>query len=232
MQYQQDVVNQFHSIIELYYNEAELSNENKTRENQAATKIQQWYRMHVKRIKYLKIRYNTIIVEKFAKGYLARMLMKRNSDNRYNERNLKYFSYQATQIQRYFRGYHYRKYYLNWATRKEYLTFLKRKNETFLEELKRVEQEEAQQLKIRQEQLAKTEFESLARNLHHLSSTKSISGIYNRPFGNKDIVFDMDVESHLKIVFHSNYEWEKSQQMSRYTRTKKLSMQTKLKPLK
>jgi hypothetical protein len=50
----------------------------------------------------------------------------------------------------------------------------------------------------------------LARNLHHLTSTKSISGIYNRPFGNRDVVFDMDIESHLKIVFHSNFEWEKS----------------------
>ncbi|CAD8143832.1 unnamed protein product [Paramecium octaurelia] len=232
MQFQQLIQNNFQSIVELYYHQAKLSGENRVTEIKASTRIQAWHKMHKLRVHYIKIRFSTVIIQKFARGYIARMLMKRNNDSRYNERNIKYFSYHATQIQRHFRGYHYRKYYINWSTRKAYLEFLKTKNQDFLEELKKVEVDENQQLKVRQEQLARTEFESLAKNLHHLSSTQTIAGVYNRPFGNKDIVFDMDVESHLKVVFHSNYEWEKKRQMSRYTKSNKLNQSNKLKPLK
>ena len=34
----------------------------------------------------------------------------------------------------------------------------------------------------RQEQTARTEFAELASNLHHLSSTKAIPGVYNPPY--------------------------------------------------
>lgn len=151
--------------------------------------------------------------------------MRRNNDTRYGERNLKYFSYQATVIQRHFRGYYYRKYYIDFETRKAYLLFLKQKNETFKEELIRRSIQDQEELRVREEQLARTEFERLASNLHHLASTRTQPGVYNRPYGSKDVVFDMDVESHLKIVFHSNYEWHKRKQMSRYSLRK-------LKPLK
>jgi hypothetical protein len=46
------------------------------------------------------------------------------------------------------------------------------------------------------------DFFSIASNLHHLVSTKTIPGIYNSPMiheENKPIVFSANVETHLKV---------------------------------
>lgn len=49
----------------------------------------------------------------------------------------------------------------------------------------------------------------LAKNLHHLSSTKNIPGVYNSPFAlNKPAVFDRTVEDHLKAAFKDTYKWK------------------------
>lgn len=77
--------------------------------------------------------------------------MKRNNDQRFNERNSKYYSNLAVVIQRHYRGYYYRKYYINFAVRKQFLQFLKNKNETFRGELLEVEQMEIEDLKVREE---------------------------------------------------------------------------------
>ncbi|KAM3139845.1 hypothetical protein pb186bvf_008087 [Paramecium bursaria] len=189
----------------MQYHEQELnqSDDMRNKEKKLSTKVQSYFRMFVRKKKYKIIRNASIYIQKVARGYLARMLMKRNCDERYNYRNFRYFSNQAITIQRYFRGYHYRKYYIDFSVRKQFLIFLKDKNETFQKELKKIEQQEYEQKKVVEEQMARTEFEKLASNLHHLSSTKLQPGVYNKPYGNKDIVFDMDVESHLKGVFHN-----------------------------
>jgi hypothetical protein len=55
----------------------------------------------------------------------------------------------------------------------------------------------------RREGLAKAEFQELAKNLHHLSSTGHIPGVYNSPFVDiKPQAFNEDVEGHLRKVFH------------------------------
>jgi hypothetical protein len=61
----------------------------------------------------------------------------------------------------------------------------------------------------RQEQTARTEFAELASNLHHLASTKAIPGVYNPPYSNnKPQAFNVDIETHLKSTFKSNYAWK------------------------
>jgi hypothetical protein len=42
--------------------------------------------------------------------------------------------------------------------------------------------EKLREEQIRQEDCARTEFSELAGNLHHLSSTKTIPGVYNAPY--------------------------------------------------
>ncbi len=54
--------------------------------------------------------------------------------------------------------------------------------------------------------MARTEFEQLALNLHHLSSTKGIPGVYNPPYQNiKPSAFDIPIETHLKATFKAHY---------------------------
>lgn len=62
------------------------------------------------------------------------------------------------------------------------------------------------QEEIRQEECARTEFGELASNLHHLSSTKTIPGVYNPPYSQlKPQAFNVDIETHLKSTFKANY---------------------------
>ena len=64
-------------------------------------------------------------------------------------------------------------------------------------------------LKKRREAIARTEFTELAKNLHHLSSTLAIPGVYNPPYSNtKPTAFDVDIETHLKTTFKANYTWK------------------------
>jgi hypothetical protein len=60
-----------------------------------------------------------------------------------------------------------------------------------------------------QEANARTEFAELASNLHHLTSTKAIPGVYNPPYSQlKPQAFNVDIETHLKSTFKSNYQWK------------------------
>lgn len=57
--------------------------------------------------------------------------------------------------------------------------------------------------KKRQEMLARTEFNELAKNLHHLASTHCTPGVYNPPYSKtKPTAFDIEIETHLKSTFH------------------------------
>ena len=61
----------------------------------------------------------------------------------------------------------------------------------------------------RQEQYARTEFGELAGNLHHLTSTRTQPGVYNPPYSSiKPQAFNVDIETHLKTTFKSNYQWK------------------------
>lgn len=54
--------------------------------------------------------------------------------------------------------------------------------------------------------MARGEFNELAKNLHHLSSTLTIPGIYNPPYSkSKPTAFDIDIETHLKSTFHVRF---------------------------
>ena len=60
-----------------------------------------------------------------------------------------------------------------------------------------------------QENCARKEFAALASNLHHLCSTRAIPGVYNPPYSQlKPQAFNVDIETHLKSTFKSNYQWK------------------------
>ena len=70
------------------------------------------------------------------------------------------------------------------------------------------EDERIQEIK-RAETQAREEFQTLAKNLHHLSSTSQIPGVYNPPYSiAKPTAFNLDVETHLKATFKANYTWK------------------------
>ena len=74
-----------------------------------------------------------------------------------------------------------------------------------MQEIGKAEHDENEEYK---KDLAKAEFSALAKNLHHLTSTKNIPGVYNSPFAyEKPAVFEKTVEEHLAENFHESYKW-------------------------
>ena len=107
-----------------------------------------------------------------------------------------------------YRGYYSRKYEHDFYARKQYLAHVAHKNEEVRQLLDQHNLEQAKSEQIRQEECARTEFSELAQNLHHLSSTKAIPGVYNPPYSQlKPQAFNVDIETHLKSTFKANYQW-------------------------
>lgn len=107
-----------------------------------------------------------------------------------------------------YRGYYSRKYEHDFYARKQYLAHVANKNEDVRKLLNSHHKELQRQEEIRQEECARTEFGELAQNLHHLSSTKTIPGVYNPPYSQlKPQAFNVDIETHLKSTFKANYQW-------------------------
>ena len=108
-----------------------------------------------------------------------------------------------------YRGFYSRKYEHDFYARKKYLQHVETKNDEVRRNLDDHHKKSAQEEQKRQEQSARTEFAELAGNLHHLTSTKAVPGVYNPPYSHlKPQAFNVDIETHLKSTFKSNYQWK------------------------
>lgn len=107
-----------------------------------------------------------------------------------------------------YRGYYSRKYEHDFYARKKYLQHVQNKNEEVRKDLDQYHSEKLKEQQNLAEDCARTEFGELAQNLHHLSSTKAIPGVYSAPYSQlKPQAFNVDIETHLKSTFKSNYQW-------------------------
>jgi len=87
----------------------------------------------MRRKEFLRKKEAAIKIETHFRAYYARKLFKQRLVLDHNLKNLKYFSQQATVIQKVFRGYFERKYLHNFYLRKSELKALQTKNEQFRE---------------------------------------------------------------------------------------------------
>ncbi|KRX02578.1 hypothetical protein PPERSA_11918 [Pseudocohnilembus persalinus] len=180
-QFGKEIENNYNIVIEEYYRQIRETEKFWNQDNYQALKIQAYYKIYFARIK----------------------------ENEINKKNLEYFSNQATIIQRHFRGFHTRKYVHDFFARKQFLKLLQNKNEVFLQDLKATSEQERVEEERRQEAIARGEFNELAKNLHHLTSTNQIPGVYNPPYAQqKKTAFNIEVEMHLQATFKANYKWK------------------------
>lgn len=169
-------------VKEIYYLRANECEKNWARDNAAALKIQSKFKMYIKRKEFLRKKVAVIKIQTHFRSYYARTNYQQKRKQDLNHKCLTYFAQQATLIQKVFRGYFVRKLIHNFYMRKQELKALDQKNQQFKEELEEYGKVQAVEAEQYQQDLARTEFEALAKNLHHLSSTKGIPGVYNSPF--------------------------------------------------
>lgn len=196
------------TVKELYYLRANECEKQWARDNAAALKIQSKFKMYIKRKEFLRKKAAAVRVETQFRAHYARKLYRQRLAQHTNAQHLTYFAQQATLIQKVFRGYYIRKVMHNFYMRKQELRELGQRNEQFREELGEFGRAQALEAEQYQQELARAEFQALAKNLHHLSSTRNIPGVYNSPFAlQKPVVFERTVEDHLKTAFKESYRW-------------------------
>ncbi|XP_039990938.1 spermatogenesis-associated protein 17 isoform X2 [Xiphias gladius] len=165
-----------------YFLRNNQAEENRQKENQAATRIQSWFRACKVQTYLSHLHKKAIIIQKIWRGLTARARFRQMVKAAYFIMKMNFYEEMAVRIQRRWRGFFVRKHIHNFYARKSYLEGLSRKNELVrreLDELEELQKRERDCLEIIKEQTAKV---YQAHRLHHLLSTKQCPGVFNSPF--------------------------------------------------
>ncbi|XP_017381796.1 spermatogenesis-associated protein 17 isoform X1 [Cebus imitator] len=154
----------------------------RNKENDAAVKIQSWFRGCQVRAYIRHLHRIVTIIQKWWRGFLGRKQYQLTVQVAYYTMMMNLYNAMAVRIQRRWRGYRVRKYLFNYYYLKEYLRVVSETNDAIRKAL-----EEFAEMKEREEKKANLEREEKkrdyqARKMHYLLSTKQIPGIYNSPF--------------------------------------------------
>nr|XP_046239458.1 spermatogenesis-associated protein 17 [Scatophagus argus] len=156
--------------------------ESRQKENQAAIRIQSWFRACKVRAYLSHLHKKAIIIQKIWRGFTARARFRQMVKAAYFIMKMNFYEEMAVRIQRRWRGFFVRKYIFNFHARKSYLEGLSRKNELVrkeLDEFEELQKKERDCLQMVKEQTARV---YQAHRLHHLLSTKQCPGVFNSPF--------------------------------------------------
>ncbi|TMS13055.1 hypothetical protein E3U43_018130 [Larimichthys crocea] len=165
-----------------YVDKNSYAEENRQKENQAATRIQSWFRACKVRAYLSHLHKQAVIIQKIWRGFTARARFRQMVKAAYFIMKMNFYEEMAVRIQRRWRGFFVRKYIHNFYARKSYLEGVSQKNELVrqeLDELEELQKRERDCLEMVKEQTAKV---YQAYRLHHLLSTKQCPGVFNSPF--------------------------------------------------
>ncbi|KAL1769607.1 spermatogenesis-associated protein 17 [Sigmodon hispidus] len=164
-----------------YYFRNRETEEFRKKENDAAVKIQSWFRGCQVRAYIRHLNRVVTIMQKWWRSYLGRKRYQLIVEAAYYNMKMNLYNEMAVRIQRRWRGFKIRKYCFNYYYLKEYLRAVSETNDAIREAL-----EEFTEMREREERKARLEREEKhrdeqARKMHYLLSTKQIPGIYNSP---------------------------------------------------
>ena len=111
--------------------------------------------------------------------------------------NAHFFHHCASIIKKFFRGWWSRKHLHDYYGRKAYLQKVEADGERTKEYLASYHQKMEDEAKSLEEGQMRCEFDSLAGELHHLVSTKSIAGVYNS--ANSEFLIEIDFGLNLSL---------------------------------
>lgn len=169
-------------------------------ENFCAIKLQRLFRGWRTRVNIYEKNLAAREIERVFRGHAARLIFRRMGQEKEAARKFAIFQYFALQLQKCFRGYYSRKYRQNHHLRKLYLQNVKsagervrQSMESYAEQIRQDEEDKAFREK-------EENFKRLTENLHHLVSTRHISGVYNPRVNLMEVptVNEVPVESYLR----------------------------------
>ena len=165
------VMSEFYDLI----NETEKY---RLKELRAAVKIEALWRMYKQRKNYLHQQWAVSVIKRVFRGYRTRKNFWKLTSNALAYQRREFFSSGAVSIQRIYRGFYSRKYLHDFYARKKYLKYIDGENQLRLETMNQYRQKLIADEQKRQEDYARMEFYKLSTNLHHLTSTKAVPGVY------------------------------------------------------
>ena len=101
-------------------------------ENNAALKIQAWFRGNKVRAYLKHLHKQATIVQKVFRGSIGRRIFRKFLEQRLKQMRLDFYCNKAVMIQKHWKGYYSRKYIFNYYKRKAYLIAVQQKNEVVL----------------------------------------------------------------------------------------------------
>ncbi|KAG1972599.1 spermatogenesis-associated protein 17 [Pimephales promelas] len=173
---------QVDNVKKQYFIRNRIAEENRQKENEAAVRIQCWFRGCQVRAYLSHLHKNATLIQKIWRGFTARVLFRKRVKTAYFIMKMNFFNKMAVKIQQRWRGYYVRKYVHNYYARKRYLEGLTRKNEHIrrdIEEFVELQRKERERITLEKEEQGKT---IQAQRLHFLLSTKQCPGVFNSPF--------------------------------------------------
>eukprot|EP00928_Gymnodinium_smaydae_P062362 TRINITY_DN46247_c0_g1_i1.p1 TRINITY_DN46247_c0_g1~~TRINITY_DN46247_c0_g1_i1.p1 ORF type:complete len:392 (+),score=48.02 TRINITY_DN46247_c0_g1_i1:106-1281(+) len=186
-------------IMAQYFLDTQAASDNLSKEMSAIIKCQSVYRASKVRERYHSVQYATRLIQRIVRGMLARIRTREMRRQRIRRMNMVFFHHCAAVIQKYFRGWWSRRHLHNYYGRKAYLATVAKRGEWTCKHLTREYAVKLQEAKVAEELNMKQEFNTLAGELHHLVSTKTIPGVYNPPYNDAlPRAFEKPIEQHLR----------------------------------
>jgi len=185
----------------------------------SAEKVQRAFRGQRVRKDIAKKKKACNMLSRVRRGHVGRQKSKNAKEEKKGQENMARFHYYAILTQKYFRAFYSRRYYHDFYARKKYISAIAEKGERLREELQQKLEDQYLENQRNEEEKQRTEFHKVSQNLHHLTSTKTVPGIYNSPYLAEPITaFGQPVEEHLcagaKELLRSK-QWKKSRQQHR-----------------
>ncbi|RNA00649.1 Spermatogenesis-associated 17 [Brachionus plicatilis] len=177
-----ELIKQVPNIIDEIYENSRKADQFRYIENEAAIKIQSWYRGLKVRTYMKHLNKNATVIQKIWRGYQGRRKYRIQLEERVRQMRLEFYHEKAILIQKIWRGYYSRKYVFNYYKRKAYLKAIEQKNEIVLNELREYKDYMDKQEEERKHIQRYRQLEKEAKKNHYLISTKQIPGIYNSPY--------------------------------------------------
>lgn len=186
-----------------YFTLTQAASDNLAQEVAAGTRVQSVFRASKVREVWHAILASTHRIQRVVRGWLARVRMKALRSERGRSSLARFFNHCAATIQRFFRGCSSRRHLHDFYGRKSYLRKVATRGAWTTEYLQREYQVKVAESKSEEETQMRREFDTLAGELHHLVSTKSIAGVYNPPYNDAlPRAFDKPIEQHLRDACH------------------------------
>ena len=186
-------------VFHKYFQLTQAASENLAREVQAVTKIQSVFRASKIRRSWRAVVGATLTIQRAVRGWSGRRRARTLRFQRQRQLQNYFFHQSAMVIQRFFRGWWSRRHLHDFQGRKRYVQTCAQRGEWTQAYLAHEHRERLIMAKMEEEQQMRQEFCTVAGEIHHLVSTKSIPGVYNPPYNDHlPRAFDKPIEQHLR----------------------------------